>query len=235
MVYYLLMKRILFTISIILLLCFYANAQSEIERSTIQDGTYINHGLGFTFKYPKDWVVHGEATNERIRELGKEKAAQSGESKASLEIGMKNTYQLLTVFRHPVGTPGITFNPAILVIAERVSHAPGIINGKDYLLNCRTLIRKAGYEVLLKEPMEHRFAGSQFFRDDYAVEVNGVRMVQAYFAKVANGYALVFVFVGKDQESLDEMAKAMETFETTPPVRRGVTTIIGSAPPRKPN
>ena len=236
MLYYLLMKRILFTTSIILLLCFHANAQSEIDRSTIQDGTYINHGLGFSFKYPKDWVVHGEATNQRIRELGKEKATAAGESKASVEVGLKNTYQLLTVFRHPVGTPGITFNPAILVIAERVSHAPGIISGKDYLLNCRTLILRAGSQVLLKEPIEYRFAGSQFFRDDYAVEVNGVRMVQAYFARVANGYALVFIFIGKDQSSLDEMTKTMETFETTiPPVRRGVTTIIGSPPPRKPN
>ena len=121
MLYYLLMKRVPLTISIILLLCFYTNAQSVVDRGTTHDGIYINPGLSFSFKYPKDWVVHGEETNERIREIGKEKLIESGaSSRASADVAVKNTYHLLTVFRHPLGTPGIAFNPAILVIAERV-------------------------------------------------------------------------------------------------------------------
>jgi len=126
------MKRVPLAISIILLLCACANAQSEVDLGTTQDGTYTNSGFGFSFKYPKDWVVHGQATNERIRELGKEKIAESGAaSKANIDVALNNTYQLLTVFRQPLGTPGITFNPAIMVIAEKVAHAPGIKNGKD--------------------------------------------------------------------------------------------------------
>src|SRR5687767_10438388 len=230
------MKRVPLTILITLLLCFYSNAQSVVDRGLIHDGMYINPGLGFRFKYPKDWVVHGEATDERIRELGKEKIIESGVSRASADVAMKNIYQLLTVFRHPLGTPGITFNPAILVTTEKVAHTPGITNGKDYLLNVRALLLKAGSQVLLKEPMEYRFAGSQFFRDDYAVEANGVHMIQAHFANVANGYALVFVFIGEDQKSVDELTTTMETFVRVGlPVRRDVTTVLGSAPQRKPN
>jgi hypothetical protein len=120
-------------------------------------------------------------------------------------------------------------------MAEKVAHAPGITNGKDYLLNLRTLLMKTGHQVLLKEPTEYRFAGSQFFRDNYAVEVNGAHLVQTHFATIKNGYALVFVFTGEDEKSVDEMTKAMETFDTVLPVRRGVTTVIGSAPQRKPN
>ena len=197
MLYYLLMKRLPLTISIIFLLCFCANAQSELA----QDGVYTNHAFAFTFKYPKDWVVHGEATNERIREIGKEKIAESGASKASVEVAVKNTYQLLTVFRHPVGTPGIAINPAILVMAEKVAHAPGITNGKDYLLNLRALLSKVGHQALLKEPMEYHFAGTQFFRDNHAAETNGVRVVQAHFATVTNGYALVFIFMGANEKT----------------------------------
>ena len=231
------MKRIPLTLSIILLLCCYANAQSQVEHGgVVSEGLYINSDFGFSYKFPKDWVVHGDATKERIREIGREKAEESGVSKASIEVALKNTYQLLTVFRHPVGTPGLTFNPAIIVIAEKVSHAPGITNGKDYLLNGRARILKAGtHQVLLKEPREYNFAGAQFFRDDYAAEINGVHVVQAYFAHVTKGYALLFMFLGEDQKSVDEMAKTMETFDTTPVVRRGVTTIIGSEPQRKPN
>jgi hypothetical protein len=231
------MKRLPLTISIILLLCFYANAQSAVDRGlTTEDGIYINPGFGFSYKYPKGWVVHGEATNERIRELGRQRAEESGKlSKEGAEVAINNTYQLLTLFRYAVGTPGIAFNPAILVMAENVAYAPGIKNGKDYLFNVRVLMRKGGSPALLKDPTEYRFAESQFFRDDYAVEVNGVHTVQAYFATIAQGYAVVFVFIGEDQKSVDEMAKSMETFNSIPAVRRGVTTISGSPPPRKPN
>jgi hypothetical protein len=235
MLYYPLMKRIPLIISLILLLCFYANAQSKVDRGATNDGTYINPDFGFSFKYPKDWSVHGEATNERIREIGKKKATESGVSEPSLDVALNNTYQLLTVFRQPVGTPGVTFNPGILVMAEKVAHAPGITNGNDYLLNVRAFMLKSGSQPLLKEPMEYRFGGSQFFRDNFDVVANGVHVFQSYFATLANGYALVFIFMGEDQKSVDEMSKAMETFDRTPPVRRGVTTVIGSAPQHKPN
>jgi len=235
MLYYRLMKRVALTISTILLLCCYANAQSEVDRGTAQDGTYINAGFGFRFKYPKDWAVHGEATNERIREIGKEKIAESGAvPKSNMDVALNNTYQLLTVFRHPLGTPGITFNPAIMIIAEKVAHAPGIRNGKDYLLNMRLVLQKTGLQILLDEPVEYQFGGSQFFRDDYLLDANAVRVYQAYFAKIVNGYALVFAFMGQDQTSVDEMAKAMETFAITPPIRRGVTTKTARARQRKP-
>lgn len=228
------MKRVTFSISIILLLCCYANAQTGVDQgATTKDGTYINPRLGFSFNYPKEWAVHGEATNEHIRELGREKMAETGAiSKPSAEVSLKNTYQLLTVFRHPIGTPGISFNPAILILAERIDYAPGITSGKDYLLNLRTLMRKTQAQALLNEPVEYRVAGSVFFRDSYAMETNGVRGVQTFFSRVVNGYALVFIFIGEDEKSVDEMAKAMETFTPSAPGRKVITTIIDTPPPR---
>jgi hypothetical protein len=230
------MKRIPLTISIILLLCFYANAQSPIDRGSVQDGTYINNGFGFTYTYPKDWTVHGDATNERIKEAGKQElVASGGLSKGTVEASMKNTHYLLTVFRHPLGTPGITFNPAVMIIAERVDHAPGIKNGKDYVLNTRAILKRTGAQVPDEEPTEHRFAGWQFFGDSYALEINGVPVIQSHFATIVKGYALLFIFMGPDQKSVDEIAKSMETVTlVVPSVRRGVTTVIGTEPKPRP-
>lgn len=234
MLYYRLMKRVPLLISIILLLCVYANPQSPVDHGVVNDGTYSNPDFGFSFTYPKGWVVHGEETKKHIMEVGKEKVAESGAvSQASTEVALKNTYQLLTLFRHPLGTPGITINPAVLVMAEKVSHAPGITNGSDYLLNVRTILVKTGSQVLHKDPIECHFGGTQFFRDDLTVEINGVHLVQTSFATLSKGYALVFVFLGEDQKSVDEMAKSMETFDVAP-VRKGVTT-SGAAPQPNPN
>jgi hypothetical protein len=227
------MKRTPLATSLVLLfICFSANGQSGVDLGIIQDGTYVNRHFEFKFTYPKDWTVHGKETDERMRELGKEMAANAGTSKEQLEVALKSTYTLLTVFRHPVGTPGITSNPVVLVMAEKVSHAPGIKTGKDYLLNVRELMRRTGAQVLPDEPKEFTFAGRQFFRDDYGVEINRAKVSQAYFAQVMKGYALVFIFMGLDQKTVDEMAKSMDTLEATPPVRKGVTTIQGEAAPK---
>jgi hypothetical protein len=229
------MKRIPLVASIILLLCCYANAQSEVDPGFVKDGVYTNRSLGFTYKYPKDWVVHGEATVERIKEVGKEKVVDSGVlSKSSAEVAVKNTHYLLTVFRHPLGTPGIAINSAVLVMAEKVDYAPGITSGKDYLLNLRPFMQKMGATALSDEPKEYRFAGWQFFRADSAMEINGARLVQAHLATIVNGYAVVFIFTGEDRKSVDEMTKSMETFAITPPIRKGVTVIIEPAAKPKP-
>ncbi len=226
------MKRIPLTLSIILLVCFHANAQSAVDPGSIHDGTYINPGFGFSYKYPKDWVVHGEATKERIRELGKEKIVESGAvSKSNAEVSVKNTYQLLTVFRYPVGKPGVTVNPAVIILAENVAYAPGVTNGKDFLLNLRAILEKTGAQFTLTEPLEQHFAGWQFFRDNSTATVNGIPIIQSHFCKIVNGYALVFLFIGPDQATVDEMTKTMETFELVVPVRRGITT---KSPPERP-
>lgn len=216
-----LMTRIPLITSIILLLCFSANAQSVVDRGTTRDGTYTNRGFGFSFKYPKDWVVHGKETNEHIRQVGRKKVVESGVSETSLDVSLDNTYPLLTVFRHPLGTPGIAFNPSLLVVAEKVAHAPGITSGKEYLLNVRLLTQKLGAEAQHEEPLGFRFGGVEFFRDDYIAKGDPRQFVQTYFARVSNGYALVFVFTGVDQTSVDEMAKSMETFALTRPEKKG--------------
>jgi len=40
----------------------------------VKNGVYLNLFFSFAFTYPKDWVVHDEAINERIRERAKEEA-----------------------------------------------------------------------------------------------------------------------------------------------------------------
>lgn len=72
------------------------------------------------------------------------------------------------------------------------------------------------------------------FRDDYIQETNGVKVFQAHFASIVKGYAILLIFMGPDEKSVDEMAKSMETFAIAAPVSRGVTTVMGPPPKPKP-
>ncbi|MBC8028705.1 MAG: hypothetical protein H7Z16_01225 [Pyrinomonadaceae bacterium] len=225
------MKRSLFLIAILLLLGFAVPASNAQQTSTPDDGSvdkgvYSNMFFGFSVAYPKDWVVHGEATNTRLKEIGKERATSTGAmSAASTEVILKNTYQLLTAFQYPMGAV-VEVNPSFMLIAERVSHAPGIVTGRDYLLYVRPLMIKTGVLPVNDEPAPLMLGGRKFFRQDSRMQINGMSLDQSIIITVNQGFAIAFILSGKDRPSIDEMFKAVGTlkFVASP-----------SASPRKPS
>jgi len=226
------MKRSLFLLAIVFALCFVANAQqpSTPDDSSIDNGVYNNRFFGFSVTYPKDWVVHGDATNTRLKEIGKERAATTGAmSSASAEVILRNTYQLLTAFQYPLGAAHVEMNPSFMIVAENVSHAPGISDGYDYLVHVRPMMIKTGVIPIQDEPAAVMLSGCKFFRQDSRIQVNGTSVQQAIVMTVINGYALAFILSGKDQQSVDELVEALGTLKfDTPPIRRGITTVLGT-------
>jgi len=204
------MKYSTLVLTTLLLLCFSTQAQTQSpDDAFIRDGVYYNRFFGFSFTYPKDWIIPDEALNERLKESANEEAARKGNL-----AQMKDAYLLLTVSRHPLGTPGIALNPSILVAAEKISHVPGNPNAKDFLLGYRQIKVKQGIPSILSEPVEFRVAELQFFRDDYQGEIRGVSISQSSFVLFKKGYALVITFTAEDRKAVEEMANFMKTIRT---------------------
>jgi hypothetical protein len=214
------MKRSLFLVAIVLLLCLVANGQQAAtpDDGDVKDGVYSNRYFHFSVAYPAGWVVHGDATNTRLKEGGKERATgQAGLSGASAEVILKNTYQLLTTFQYPLGTPEVELNSGFMIVAENVSHAPGIVSGRDYVITTRPLMLKLGAQPVQDEPVALVLSGRKFFRQDYVTEVNGLSLRQVTIITIVKGFALGFILTGKDQKFVDETAKALVTLKFTDP------------------
>jgi hypothetical protein len=197
----------------------FAQQVPTLDPGNVKDGVYSNSYFGFSYAYPKNWVVHGEATQGRIKEIAKEQSKKTGAlSEAATEVVMKNTYQLLTVFQHALGTPNVRLNPLIQVIAEDVRHAPAITDGRTYLLYVRPMMMKMGGKPVQSEPVELQVSGRQFFRQDYQLELNGVSYQYAVVLTISKGYALAFSFSAEDQKGVDDLAKTLETliFSSSP-------------------
>jgi hypothetical protein len=210
------------TLFVLLSLCVVSSSQTLTPGSgRVKNGVYRNDFFSFTYAYPTDWVVHGKATQERIMELGKEKAKESNAlSTAAANVLDKNTYNLLTVFQYAVGTPGLTDNPTVQVVAEDVRHAPAITDGKIYLLNVRELMTKMGGEFTETEPVEIAVSGHHFFRQDGEMKVNGRPVFQTMIVTVAKGYALAFIFASGHRESVETMIKTIDSLKFIIPPRR---------------
>ena len=206
------MRRCVLTFFALFLFCFVANGQTSTpDDGSVKDGVYSNTFFGFSYAYPKDWVVHGEATKAHIKELGQERVKETKAlPDAVAEVALARTYQLLTVFRYQLGTPSLKDNALVQVVAEDVRHAPAIINGRVYLLNVRDVMIKMGAQPLQAEPVEVVFSSQKFFRLDFDQPVNGRPIHTAMLAIVSKGYGLAFIFTAVDQKDVDEMVKTME-------------------------
>jgi hypothetical protein len=187
-----------------------ANAQqpSTPDDAAIHDRVYDNRFFGFSYTFPKDWIVHGGATNTEIKDLGKQRMVGSGAMSASeADALIKNTYQLLTVSQRPLGTPGT--NSMIQVVAENVSHVPALIDGRNYLLHVGPVLAKTGAQFTQIEPIEMKLAGRTFFRRDHVTSVNGLPIHQTMVVGGEKGYVLVFIFTSTERAQVEETLKTL--------------------------
>ncbi|MEL6136496.1 MAG: hypothetical protein AAFR42_03670 [Cyanobacteria bacterium J06628_6] len=178
----------------------------------VKAGTYSNEYFGFSMDFPTEWAVASDETAEELQDMGSDIVAGDDEAlKASIEAAEQNTYQLLMVSEQPVGAPVATFNPNIVVMAEKVSHLPGIASGAEYLANVSNLLTSTDlpYEAA-GEPYEVEIGGRTFHRADFSLSAAGMEINQSYLALVDNGYALGFILSGTD-ESMGQLEEITDS------------------------
>lgn len=200
---------------ILVLLSVVTSAQTVTPDSgSVSNGVFHSTYFGFSYTYPPDWVVHGDATNQRLIELGKQRATASKVlSEPQADVALKHYYQLLTVYEHALGTPGIVYNPSLQVIAEDVRPMPGITSGREYLLLTSEMVKKMGCQVLQDEPVGVVISGHQFFRLDFKTPVKDVMVQQVMITTISKGFAVSFAFtVGPDQD-LGELVRTMDSLK----------------------
>lgn len=209
------MRRLILISVSLFLFCSVSYAQTAIpDEGRIKEGVYANSFFGFNYAYPKDWIVQGEETMARIKELGKERTKETKAlPDASTEAVFKRTYQLLTISKYELGAANDNPNAIIQVIAEDIRHAPAIVDGRGYLLNVREFMMKFGLRPLQQEPVAVVFSDRKFFRQDCEQTVNGQSVRLTFLVSVHKGFALAFTFNAVTEKEVDEMIKTMESLK----------------------
>jgi hypothetical protein len=184
------------------------------DNGRVVDGVYTNEFLGFRYTVPKGWTVHGEETQKVIMEAGKEVMAGEDQTrKRILEAASKRTFQLLTVFEYPLGTPNKP-NRGIQVAAENVAFAPGIQTGKDYLQVLEQNIAAGQVHFEFEgEPTEETVDGIVFSHHYGHFQVGGRTIHEVFYATMLKGYAVSFIFSGTSKETVEESAKSVGSLQ----------------------
>lgn len=190
---------------------------APLSSGGVSGNTYSNALFGFTYTYPAGWAAQGEATSKEIMRVGRGIATGNDPARnAAFDAAMERTYQLLTVFQYPVGTPGKS-NSSIQVVAERVDFAPGIKDGRDYLLNVQSQMNSARLSPEFAGNIgEFAIGGKQFFRlDDQLRSPAGV-VHQMYVSTKLDKYVLSFIFTSLNQEDLNMLYNTLGSLKFDP-------------------
>src|SRR5213593_2093295 len=98
----------------------------SLDAGTVKDSTYTNSFFAMQLRIPDGWQVQDNEATRALLERGKTLVAGDDKNlSAILDASAQKSLPLLTVFKHPPGSP-VDFNPSFMCIVERIQGLPGI-------------------------------------------------------------------------------------------------------------
>ncbi len=187
-------------------------ASDEIDFGTVEDSIYQNQYFGLSLEVPSGWTVQDQEAQKRIMELGGDIVA--GEDKnlsAVIKASKLQTVNLLSVAKHPIGAP-VDYNPSMMCIAEKVSHAAGIKRGSDYHFHSKKLLQSGQLKVSFPEGIyPEQIDGIGFDVMTVQISFGGVTVMQKQYVTIMKGYALLMVI---SYVTPEEEAELVETLRS---------------------
>lgn len=194
--------------------CNPAGQSNGFDYGHIENGTYRNAFFGLELTIPEGWVVQSKEQTEEITNLGKDLMAGDDQNlKAVLDASEINWANLLTIFRHEIGTVA-DYNPGIVLVAENLKSAPGIKTGSDYLFQTRKLLENSQMEfVHIDEEFSREVVSNQDFDImNCSIDYAGFIFHQKYYSTIQNGFciSLIISYADEDQKSeLEQIVNSM--------------------------
>lgn len=196
--------------SVLMISCSDKNA---IDFGTFKAGSYSNSFFNLMLKIPDSWhVLDLESRLEIMKRGGKIIAGDNKSLKAAIKAADLKSINLLTAYEHPPGA-AVSTNPGLMLIAEKVKHAPGIKRGSDYHFHAKKLLKMSRMKISYpQEIYEKTIDGVSF--DIMETEVTmgpGIVIRQRQYATIMNGYALLLALTYQDETGLGQLEEIVET------------------------
>lgn len=180
--------------------------------SRVAAGLYTNEYFGLTLPIPDGWFVASEDTARFMMEIGEEVAVGDDATlKAAVEASKTTTFQLLTLSEFEMGA-AVDFNPNLILMAERVSHVPGIKSGSDYLFHTsKMLLRTQLPYELTKETYSTQLGGREWYRADFIIAQPEMPIEQTYLATKLEDFVLVIILSAATRDQMAALERIADS------------------------
>lgn len=187
--------------------------KKAIDFGEFEDGFYINSFFNLMLSLPDTWeVLDLESRMELMKQGGKFVAGDNKNLKAAIDAADLKSLNLLTAYEYPPGS-AVSSNPGIMLIAEKIKHAPGIRRGSDYHFQAKKLMKLSRMQVSYPEEIYETIIDGVSF-DVMVTEITlgpGVVLWQRQYAAIMNDYALLVALTYQDEHGLGQLEEIVET------------------------
>ena len=191
--------------------CGVAESPDQPDAAAVSEGAYSNEYFGLTVPIPDGWFVASKDTEEYIQELGKGIAGDDASVRAAIEASKETTFQLLTLSEFEMGAP-VEFNTNLIIMAERVSHLPGIKSGSDYLFHAGKLLLMTQLPYKrIRDAYPMKLGDREWDRADWLIDAPQMPIEQAYLAVKKDDYVLVVILSARSEEQMDALEQIAAT------------------------
>jgi TonB family protein len=181
------------------------------------DNVYTNTFFGFSYQFPKGWMVlKAEAGKAAARLTGTILANGDPTVPDMAEVGARNSYQLLFVTKQT--TKDLLPHVSLIQISALNSRSIGsdLKSGEDLLKLGTAFLVRSGLPITVVSPAEQfDVAGRTFWREKQDFTVNGVLRHTGVAVTVDKDYIISFVFSCPDASNLDELVHTMQSLRFT--------------------
>jgi Flp pilus assembly protein TadD len=185
---------------------------SEPDIGSVSGNVYTNQFFGFSFEFPKGWTVLDAGAARVTAEAG-------GAILANGDPTLQDAQHAATRIAHPLfyATEGLTKDGAISVRSVQihaldVSAAPGLKSPEDYLTGLAAMrsqfVRTATEPMGKPEPLQ--VGGRPFWKLNMSTRVGNALLSEAEIVAIQKRYVLIFVVVGPDTASRDDLVKTIQ-------------------------
>lgn len=189
--------------------------EKEIGHGVLTGTTYTNDYFNLKIEFPRNWHIASKAEKRAIKKAGTDMLDSSVRNSPEMDASLARSLNLVTAFKLPPGTPTMTQNCNMMIIAERVAHLPGIKTGADYLHHTKKLLQTKMRIRASFKPIESGNKIGSLPADCLPVEIRAGRqkVQQRMYATRVDDYILVVAFSyqsEQDKEILMNLLRSME-------------------------
>jgi hypothetical protein len=195
--------------------CISQDTLVEFDYGRVENNKYVNSYFGLEMTLPENWIVQSKEQLANIVKTGQNMMAGDDENlKVIIKASEVNTANLLAVSQFPKGA-AVEYNPSIMIVAENVKNAPGIITGSDYLFHARRLIMQSQFKYdFVDEQFEKEIiSGIDFYLMNTGVKYLGLDIKQVYYAAIIKGFSFNIIITFNNDNQKDEILKSIKSLK----------------------
>ncbi|PKL25730.1 MAG: hypothetical protein CVV47_03550 [Spirochaetae bacterium HGW-Spirochaetae-3] len=185
---------------------------TTMDYGRFEGNVFTNDFFSLSIAVPEGWVVQDAATMARLVKQGTDMLySDNEEMKRAIEVADVENMQFFGAYQYPLGS-AVEFNPSVILMAENLKSAPGVVDGGDYLFHAKRMMEQSSVEFrIVEDTRPVTINGAELHALDIAITYLGNEIRQRYYTRVLNGFAVAVVITWTNDEALSELDASVST------------------------